>query len=206
MTSRNLRVSDAKRPLATWEHRRFPQGWSAAEAAALAEIPKRTVQLWRTQGFFVPALPGSVTGHPEGELYSLGDVVTLRVMRILLDAGADREVAARVGEDAPCWEGEQYIPLRQIAVCEPAWWYFAPLYRDLLPDGELTPIWMGDRVDARLAGEPDVRRSDGLVWLGPKPRCAVWIPFSEICAEIAGKADAWRRQRRVALKHWPGWM
>jgi hypothetical protein len=43
------------------------------------------------------------TGHPDGELYSLGDVVALRVMRMLLDAGADREVAARIGEDAPCF-------------------------------------------------------------------------------------------------------
>lgn len=172
----------------------------------MAGVPARTVQTWRKDGFFVPALPGEVTGHPDGELYSLGDVVALRVMRRLLNAGADREVAARVGEDAPCWDDEHYIALREVAVAEPAWWYFAPLYRELLPDGELTPIWMADRLEARLREEPEVRRSDGLVWIGPEPPCAVWLPFSEICTEVAARADAWRRQRRIPLKRWPIWL
>jgi hypothetical protein len=146
------------------------------------------------------------TGHPDGELYSLGDVVALRVMRMLLEAGAEREVAARVGEDAPCWDGERFISLREVGVCEPAWWYFVPLFEDLLPEGELTPIWTADRLEARLADEPEIHRSEGLVWLYSEEPCAVWLPFSEICAEIAGRADAWRRRRRIATKHWPGWM
>ena len=79
----------------------------------------------------------------------------------------------------------------------------APLGADLLPEGELTPIWTADRLEARLAGEPDVRRSDGLVWLGPDGPSAGWIPFREICTEVVPRADVWRRQRRIGLKHWP---
>ena len=120
MTSPRVGVTDAKRPLATWEHRRFPQGWSASEAAALAQIPKRTVQLWRSQGFFFPALPGSVTGHPDGELYSLGDVIALHSMRLLLAAGVDREVVARAGEKLPLCDEDRYLPYREIAVVDSA--------------------------------------------------------------------------------------
>jgi hypothetical protein len=60
-------------------------------------------------------------------------------------------------------------------------------------------------LDQRLRDEPEVHRSEGLVWLYSEEPFAVWLPFSEICAEVAAKADAWRR-RRIALKHWPGWM
>ena len=47
---------------------------------------------------------------------------------------------------------------------------------------------------------------DGLVWLYSEEPCAVWLPFSEICGQVASAADAWRRRRRIATKHWPGWM
>jgi hypothetical protein len=57
-----------------------------------------------------------------------------------------------------------------------------------------------------LADDPDVHRSNGLAWLYSEEPSAVWLPFNEICAEMAWKADAWHRQRRIALKHWPGWM
>jgi hypothetical protein len=104
------------------------------------------------------------------------------------------------------FDGDHFYALREVAVCKPAWWYFAPLFEELLPEGELSLIWTADRLDARLAEEPDVYRSDGLVWLYSEEPCAVWLAFSEICAEIVAKADAWRRQRRIALKNWPGWM
>jgi MerR HTH family regulatory protein len=206
VTRRRLPVSDARRPVVTWEQRRFPKGWSAPQAAELAGVPARTVQTWRKEGFFVPALPGIATGHPDGVLYSLGDVVALRMMRRLLDAGADREVVARVGEEARFWDGEHYWALREVAVAEPPWWYLAPMYRELLPDGELTPIWLADQLDARLRDEPEVHRESGLVWLGRDPPCAVWLPFSELCGEMCGRADSWRRRRRISPKQWPGWM
>ena len=66
--SRVVSRSDARRPIATREQRQFPLGWSSVEAAELSGVPKRTVQEWRKTGFFVPALPEGVTGHPQGEL------------------------------------------------------------------------------------------------------------------------------------------
>ena len=42
----------------------------------------------RFDGVFVPALPREVTGHAERELYGLGDVVAVRVMRLLLGSGS----------------------------------------------------------------------------------------------------------------------
>src|SRR4051794_13183079 len=86
--------SDARRPVATRDHRRFPLGWTAPEVSELTGVPKRTLEVWRKDGFFVPALPPDVTKHAERELY-LGDVVAVRAMRLLLDVGVDRDVVAR---------------------------------------------------------------------------------------------------------------
>src|SRR4051794_37700122 len=56
--------SDARRPVATRDHRRFPLGWTAPDVSELTGVPKRTLQVWR-KGFFVPALPPDVTKHAE---------------------------------------------------------------------------------------------------------------------------------------------
>ena len=116
-------------------------------------------------------------------------------MRILLDAGADRAAAAPVGENASCSDGKDFVVIREIARAEPAWWHLAPLCEDLLADAELSPIWTADRLEGRLRHEPEVHRSNGLLWRYSERPCAAWLPFSEICAEISGRADAWRRRR-----------
>jgi hypothetical protein len=59
----------AVRPVATRDHRRFPLGWTAPEVSVLTRMSKRTLQVWRKDGFFVPALPPEATGHVEPELY-----------------------------------------------------------------------------------------------------------------------------------------
>ena len=98
-------------------------GWSSVQAAELSGVPKRTVQQWRKDSYFVPWLDVEEwTGHPQGELFSLADVVTLRVMRTLLEAGVDREIVARVGEELPASEveGEEFmLPVRWLATRHP---------------------------------------------------------------------------------------
>ncbi len=60
----------------------------------------------RFDGVFVPALPREVTGHAERELYGLGDVVAVRVMRLLLGAGVELPCTSREfhrAQRAPKW-------------------------------------------------------------------------------------------------------
>ena len=49
--------------------------------------------------YFVPA-PRPSNG-PTRELYSLGDILARRAMRLLIDRGVEREVVARVDEKLP---------------------------------------------------------------------------------------------------------
>ena len=55
--SRHIGRDDARRPVATKEHRRFPLGWTAPEVSTLTGVPTRTLQVWRKDGFFVPGAP-----------------------------------------------------------------------------------------------------------------------------------------------------
>src|SRR5215813_2383818 len=89
------------RPATTRGFRRRPLGWTAPQAAEIAGIPVRTVQHWRTRGFFVSGLPlGGEEGHKPGELYALGDVVALRLIRDVLGLGVDLALAARLAREA----------------------------------------------------------------------------------------------------------
>ena len=81
-----------------------------------------------------------------------------------------------------------------------------PAVPDLLePTDELFRWWPNDGL-AEEVTRGDLTAGDGnLIWLGLE-RVAVWFPISVIAAEIAGRADQWRRQRRMPLNHWPPWM
>ena len=224
--SRVVARSDARRPIATREQRQFPMGWSSPEAAVLAEMPRRTVQQWRADGFFVPALPEEVTGHPQGELYSLGDVVALRVMRMLLALGVEREVVARVGEELPGWFDEDdawsFVRLRGVASAQGSWrrvWCMVPMGVELLEpvdderergedDGTLLRFFDADAVEQLVASDETMRRrGDLVVWCTPEHGdVALWFGLGDVAGEVIAKADQWRRQRRIPLERWPPWM
>jgi hypothetical protein len=222
--SRLVSRSDARRPIATREQRQFPKGWSSVEVAELSGVPKRTVQQWRRDGFFVPALPEEVTGHPQGELYSLGDVVALRVMRMLLTCGVEREVVARAGEELPGWfDGDGswgFFGLRGVASAEESWrplWCMVPMSVELLEpvdglesgeDGTLLRFFDTDSVEQLVASDETMRRRDGMVvWCTPEHGdVALWFGLGDVAGEVIAKADQWRRQRRIPLKQWPPWM
>ena len=190
------------------------------EAAELAGVPKRTVQEWRKTGFFVPALPEEVTGHPQGELYSLGDVVALRVMRMLLAYGVEREVVARAGEEVPGFDEEActFVGFRgMVAAGSGPLWCMVPMSVELLEpiddetgedDGTLLRFFDTDSVDQIVASDETKRWRDGMVvWCTPEHGdVALWFGFGEVAGEVIAKADQWRRQRRILLKQWPPWM
>jgi hypothetical protein len=224
--SRLVARSDARRPIATREQRQFPLGWSSVEAAELASVPKRTVQDWRKTGFFVPALPAEVTGHPQGELYSLGDVVALRVMRMLISCGVEREVVARVGEELPGWFDEDdswsFVRLRGVASAQGSWrhlWCMVPMSVALLEpvddgfesvedDGTLLRFFDADAVEQLVASDETIRMRDGIVvWCTPEHGdVALWFGLGDVAGEVIARADRWRRQRRIPPKRWPPWM
>jgi hypothetical protein len=186
----------------------------------LAGVPKRTVQEWRKTGFFVPALPEEATGHPSGELYALADVLTLRIMRLLLNSGAEREAVARFGEvfliDP---ESESPFFARDWAVAEPLWCMVpatVELWKLESPDGyeaddDGCPLrfFTMEMLEQSLARDREgiSRDDDGVYWRDDDGALlVVWSPFTSLVIELASNADHWRRQRRIALKHWPAWM
>jgi hypothetical protein len=202
-------------------------GWSSVEAAELAGVPKRTVQEWRKTGFFVPALPEGVTGHPQGELYSLGDVVALHVMRMLLALGVEREVVARVGEELPGWFDEDdswsFVRLRGVASAQGSWrrvWCMVPMRVELFEpvaddglesdedDATLLRFFDADSVEQLVASDETMRmRDDLVVWCTPEHGdVALWFGLGDVAGEVIAKADQWRRQRRILLERWPPWM
>jgi hypothetical protein len=200
-------------------------GWSSVEAAALSGVPKRTVQEWRKTGFFVPALPEGVTGHPQGELYSLGDVVALRVMRMLLALGVEREVVARAGEELPGWFDEDdswsFFRLRGVASAQGSWrrvWCMVPMRVELfepvddglesVDDGTLLRFFDADALEQLVASDEMMqRRGDLVVWWTPEHGdVALWFRLADVASEVIAKADQWRRQRRIPHKRWPPWM
>lgn len=200
------------RPATTRRFRKCPLGWTAPQAAEIAGIPVRTVQHWRTCGLFVSALPlGGEEGHKPGELYALGDLMGLRFFRDLLGLGVDPALAARLAREAqvlsPGREGE-FFAYRKIASLDPRWWWFFPVVEELAQEeseGELLQVWdesmlatRGLLTDQRPATQPiPDDEADTL---------AYWYPVSSVAAEIAGKADSWRRRRRVSIRDWPQWM
>jgi hypothetical protein len=174
--------------------------------SVLTGVPKRTLQVWR-KGFFVPALSPEWTGHAERELYGLGDVVTVHVMRRLIAVGVDRGIVARVGEELP--ESSDGWMFRRLAAAEPAWWCLVVTNPGWATErDEIISLWPEDQLNAELLAEYETSEQDELIWLsgaGESP-FAVAVPISKYSAVYVAKADAWRRQRRIAEKHWPPWM
>jgi hypothetical protein len=193
-------------------------GFSSVAAGELSGVPKRTIQEWRKTGFFVPWLPCEHGGHVHGELYGLSDVLTLRVMRTLLDAGAERKVVAWVGETLPASEddGEWFqLPVRWFATKDPPAWFMVALVAEILelrpPDG-LThlrdELKFHDEDFVRSKERVDETEHNGVVRgsLDGEDAPWVWLPISHYASELVEKADQWRRQRRIPLKRWPEWM
>lgn len=200
------------RPATTTRFRTRPLGWTAPQAAEIAGIPVRTVQHWRTHRMFVSAFPlGVDEGHKLGELYALGDVVGLRFFRDLLELSVDRALATRLAREAqvlsPGPEGE-FWAYREIASLDPPWWWFFPVVEELAQEeceGGLLRVWdesmvvrvgvmRGERVPTQPIPDDE---SDPL---------AYWYPISAVSAEIAAKADNWRRRHRIPIRNWPPWM
>ena len=186
-TDRHIRRDEARRPVAT-DRRAGQDSPSVAQG-----------------GFFVPALPADLTNHSPGELYSLGDGVTVEIMRLLLDAGVDRQVVARVGEELPAWGDEWVLSIRKLGASEPPWWCAVPLDLDELER----------RSEPRYFDEPRIRKTfvefgiaerDGLLWAPEVEPLIVFVPVSKFAAQMAAAADEWRRQRRIPPKDWPPWM
>ena len=209
--------SDATRPIATRDHRRLPLGWSSVEAAALAGVPKRTVQEWRKTGFFVPALPEEWTSHPPGELYGLSDVLAVRLIRRLLELGVEREAVARFGEEFLVYEGLPWS-VRSIAATDPPWWCMVPATVELwdLRDPEADDADEGGLryqdagiieaiVERHREDDNDLCRDDnGVYWRDADGSMfVVWLPITRDAIELASKADHWQRQRRIPPNRWP---
>jgi hypothetical protein len=136
----------------------------------------------------------------------------------LLDAGAERKVVAWVGETLPASEDDGewiQLPVRWFATKDPPAWFMVPLVAEILelrpPDG-LTQLRdelkFHDEDFVRSKERVDETEHNGMVRgsLDGEDAPWVWLPISKIAAEIAEKANQWRRQRRIPLKRWPPWM
>jgi hypothetical protein len=133
-------------------------------------------------------------------------------MRILLGAGAEREVVARVGEELPTIDDDgtvwEWPSFRWIAAADPPWWYMVPMIAELLPPKkDAFVVFLDDQLHEEVEENADHVERDGLVFLEINDTLwAVWLPISAIAGELVLKADHWRRQRRVPLDEWPEWM
>jgi DNA-binding transcriptional MerR regulator len=110
-------------------HRRHPYGWSASQAAQLTGIPARTVQQWAVDGLVGPTYtnPALRIGQP---VYTLGDVVRLKLTRDLLDAGVDRPVVTLVNQElATHPQPDHFWDHRRIA--HKRWWLYLPYINDI---------------------------------------------------------------------------
>lgn len=163
--------------------------------------------MWRNGGFFVPALWSERFGYDVGELYGLSDVVTVKVLRLLLDVGVDREVVTSVGEHLPVVEVGTLLNCREVATMNqwavaPKGWYGL----DML-DVKSVRFFSGDAwVAFRSTWEIDAVGERVSMLGGDGQVFAVGVALSQVAAEIVSKADAWRRQRRIKLEYWPPWM
>jgi len=216
-------VTYAPRPSATRAHRRRPYGLTAAEGARLVGLSPRTVQDWRASAAYVPLCPVGDSGHEQGSIYHLADLVALRVLADLRALGVTRDVAARVCEGVPlhpdATDDDDYMPYRQVAMLDPPWWYLLPVHWDLidrhmreLPDIELIGVVPEDRVDAWVSAfDPGdvyvLHREEGFKRLSQADLpLIVLYPITALAAELAARADAWRRQRRIRQKDWMPWL
>src|SRR3954468_19438199 len=95
------------RSVATRAHRKMPMGWTSPEVSELTGVSKRTLQHWRKTGFFVPALPWVFTrgdGYEPGELYSLGDVIAIKVIDMLRATPVERDVLGALAHGFTLWD------------------------------------------------------------------------------------------------------
>ena len=129
-----VRMTDTARRVSAWgcatrAHRVAPLGWTAPQAAGLTGVPTRTLQVWRNDGFYVPALPAAWTGHLPGELYMLGDLAALVVLRALLGEKLDRSLASRAAAEIarPIDVPGEWLDCRAAATLAEPWWLTVPV-------------------------------------------------------------------------------
>jgi DNA-binding transcriptional MerR regulator len=205
-------------------HKRHPYGWSARQAAQLAGIPARTVQQWAVNGLVSPTYTNPAIGIHQ-PIYTLGDVVRLKLTRDLLDAGVDRAVVTLASQELGTHpQPDQFWDHRRIA--HKRWWLLLPCIDDFVPrlqqGGQSVVVFVGDDIVTNclqqpepgdrheLRGrsilvyvdDPDAPAGPGL-YTGP---IAVYYPFWQAINDITHAVEIWRCKNGIKLQDLPPWM
>jgi hypothetical protein len=197
-------------------HKRHPYGWSARQAAQLADIPARTVQQWAVDGLVEPT-----STHPDPDIdqpiYNLGDVVRLKHTRDLLDAGVDRAVVTAANSElATHPQPDHFWDHRRIA--HKRWWLLLPSTKDQLADlaqqGEDIIVFIDDTTITASQQNPD----PGEQWKQHDPSTLLTIndpdddpitlcyPLWQTINNITHAIEIWRCKNRIKLQDLPPWM
>lgn len=183
----------------------LPVGWTAPQAAALTGIPTRTVQDWRTKAVVRPSIAVALHKGGVDDLYALGDLVTLRLVRDFLDLcrahkvsrrTADPIVARFVAELAKQKRPHApYVDWRRLAFRGK--WLLIPIDADVIAateddgDGGLR-LLPADVVTEMVNG--GALTEDVPPWLiigEPRQLVGAAYPLSRVAAGIATRADEW---------------
>lgn len=139
-------------------------GFSAKRAAELADVPPRTAQHWKKEGFYHPSVAsweGSEEAHirpwekglrfPEDETtwyYHLGDIAALGLAHDLRDAGVPqhmvKEIADHVGEKQPRKIPRDQYRTLVVDIEEEEYFWFAGPREELEGGPEDSPVKLYD--------------------------------------------------------------
>jgi DNA-binding transcriptional MerR regulator len=203
-------------------HKRHPYGWSARQAAQLAGIPARTVQQWAVDGAVEPTYTNPALGIRQ-PIYTLGDVVRLKLTRDLLDAGVDRPVVALASQElATHPQPDHFWDHRRIA--HKRWWLLLPYTDDFVPRleprGEGVVVFVGDDTVTGSLQQPEPfdqheERGRGVLvyvdipdeppdlYAGP---IAIYYPIWQTINDLTHAIEIWRCKNRIKLQDLPPWM
>lgn len=192
-------------------------GWSAEEAAEVLQMPAKTIRTWATVGLVGPTAPadaaevdrwGVMADTDEyPRVYSLSDLVRVRVVRDLLEESVDRDVVRAIARELAAAEPWGAPDARRIAASS-SWtnWFLlleeaAAEARRANPDGSGHVIPYDDvaAVD-ELLEDLDWDRSGrwpANVYEDEEGR-EVWgilYPQAEVTRELVKGADEWLEAR-----------
>jgi DNA-binding transcriptional MerR regulator len=205
-------------------HKRHPYGWSARQAAQLADIPARTVQQWAVDGLVAPTYTNPALGIDQ-PIYTLGDVVRLRLARDLLEAGVDRPVVTLASQElATHPQPDHFWDHRRIA--HKRWWLYLPHIEEFIPRlqqrSEGVVVFVGDDTVMSRVQHPEPghrheqRGRSALLYVdvpdepagsdfynGP---IAVYYPLWQAIDDITHAVEIWRCKNGIKLQDLPPWM